>query len=123
MLELKSHFTEEETERYISIIKELGYLDEVTFISFYYENLEKIRKLVPDQSAQFLFSEFTDEIIADVIRDGFDVDVYYKALNEEIIERLHSAGIKINCWTVDDKETAEKLAKWGVDFITTNILE
>ena len=123
VLELKSHFTDEETERYINIIKELGYLSEVTFISFYYENLEKIRKLVPCQSAQFLFNEFTEEIISDVIRDGFDVDVYYKALNEEIVERLHSAGIKINCWTVDDKETAEKLAKWGVDFITTNILE
>ena len=123
VLELKSGFTEEETERFIDIIKELGYLDSVTFISFYYENLLNVRRVVPGQSAQFLFSEMTDEIIERVIHDGLDVDVYYKALTEENIKRLHDAGIKINCWTVDNKETAERLASFGVDYITTNILE
>lgn len=123
VLELKSRFTEEETERFIDIIKELGYLDSVTFISFYYENLLNVRRVVPGQSAQFLFSEMTDEIIERVIHDGLDVDVYYKALTEENIKRLHDAGIKINCWTVDNKETAERLASFGVDYITTNILE
>jgi glycerophosphoryl diester phosphodiesterase len=52
-----------------------------------------------------------------------DVDVYYEALNKEIIDVLHDAGLKINCWTVDKKEIAEQLAKWGVDYITSNILE
>ena len=123
VLELKSRFTEEETERFIDIINELGYLDSVTFISFYYENLLNVRRVVPGQSAQFLFSEMTDEIIERVIHDGLDVDVYYKALTEENIKRLHDAGIKINCWTVDNKEAAERLASFGVDYITTNILE
>ena len=27
----------------------------------------------------------------------------------ENIEKLHSKGIKVNCWTCDDKEVAEKL--------------
>ena len=52
-----------------------------------------------------------------------DADVHYKALNKEVIDILHKAGLKVNCWTVDDKEIAEQLAEWGVDYITSNILE
>ena len=123
VLELKSPFTDEETERYIDIIRKYEYLDNVTFISFNYENLLKLRKILPEQSAQFLFTEVTDDIVAKVIADNFDVDVYFGALNEDTVKRFHDVGIKINCWTVDDKEAAEKLAKMGVDFITSNILE
>jgi len=123
VLELKSVFTDEETAAYIKKIKKYDYLENVTFISFYYDNLLKLRKLCPDQSAQFLFMEFSDEIIENVKRDKLDVDVYHKALNEEIIKSLHECGIKVNAWTVDDPERAEELASFGIDFITSNILE
>ena len=39
------------------------------------------------------------------------------------IDDLHAKGIVINCWTVDDPQRAEELAAWGVDYITSNILE
>ena len=123
VLELKSDFTDEETEAYIEKIKKYDYLDNVTFISFKYDVLLRIRKILPTQSVQFLFKEFSDEIIENVKRDKFDVDVYHKSLNEDIIKELHEAGIKVNCWTVDDALRAEELASYGVDFITTNILE
>jgi hypothetical protein len=41
----------------------IDYLGDLTFISFNYENLLKVRKILPTQSAQFLFSAFTEEII------------------------------------------------------------
>ena len=37
--------------------------------------------------------------------------------------KQYENGLKVNCWTVDDKEKAEELVAWGVDFITSNILE
>ena len=123
VLELKSEFTEEETEKYISIIRDMGYLDRVTFISFSYENLKKIRAVYPEASVQFLFSELTDEIKEKVKRDRFDVDAYFKTLNKEVIDEFHAAGLLVNCWTVDNSEDGEKLAAWGVDFITSNIME
>ena len=123
VLELKSNFTDEETTRFIDIIKGCEYLDDTTFISFDYENLVKIKNILPQQSVQFLFGEFTDGLIEKLVADKMDVDVYYKALNKEIIDVLHDAGLKVNCWTVDEKEIAEQLAKWGVDYITSNILE
>ena len=123
VLELKSDFTDEEIAKIIEIIKGFDYLENVTFISFVYSNMTKIRKVCPEQSVQFLFSQFTEEIISNLIANRIDVDVYYKALTKEIIDMLHDNGLKVNCWTVDDKERAEKLVEWGVDYITSNILE
>lgn len=123
VLELKSEFTDEETASIINKIKAQDYLDHVTFISFIYEDLVKIRKLLPSQPVQYLFSEFTDEVKERLARDKFDVDVYYKSLTKDIVKALHDFGLTVNCWTVDDKDAAEALASWGVDYITTNILE
>lgn len=123
VLELKSDFTDGEIGEIVDIINRHGYLDNVTFISFYYDNLLRIRRILPSHSAQFLFESFSDEIIEKVTRDRLDVDVYYKALTKENIEALHNAGIKVNAWTVDSAEDAERLAEWGIDYITSNILE
>lgn len=123
VLELKSDFTDEEIEKIIDIVKGFDYLESVTFISFVYSNMTKIRKILPTQSVQFLFSKFDDKIIERLIAARIDVDVYYKALTKEIVDLLHENGLVINCWTVDDKEAAEELAAWGVDYITSNILE
>ena len=123
VLELKSEFTDEETLAFINIIKKYDYLDNVTFISFKYEDLVKVRKVLPTQPVQYLFSEFTDEVKERLARDRFDVDVYYKALTKDAVKALHDFGLKVNCWTVDEKDAAEELAAWGVDYITSNILE
>ena len=123
VLELKSEFTDEETERIIDTIRSYDYLNQVTFISFNYDNLLKVRKILPTQSAQYLFWKVEDKITEMLVRDKIDVDVRFVELTKEDIDKLHSLGLKINCWTVDNKEDAERLAEWGIDFITSNILE
>ncbi len=123
VLELKKDMTEDDVTRIIERIRPTGYLDHVVFISFSFESLTYVRKLLPEQAVQFLFKEFTDEILEKVKAHGFDVDVEYKALTRELVDELHAAGIKINCWTVNNPGDGERLASWGVDFITTNILE
>ncbi|MBO5261582.1 MAG: hypothetical protein J6B45_00900 [Clostridia bacterium] len=123
VLELKSDFTDEEIEKIINIVKDHGYLDNLTFISFNYENLLKVRKFLPSQSAQYLFWKVTDEEIKRLVRDKIDADVWCKELTEEQIKKCHENGIKVNCWTVDEPIDGERLASWGIDFITSNILE
>ncbi len=123
VLELKSDFTQDEIARMIEIIKGYDYLDNVTFISFNYENLKKVRKILPKQSAQYLFWKLTDEEIARLKEDKIDADVWCVELTEEQIKRAHDAGLVVNCWTVNEKEDGERLASWGIDFITSNILE
>ena len=123
VLELKSDFTQDEINRIIDIVKSYDYLENLTFISFCYDNLVRVRSVLPKQSAQFLFGQVTEEIFERVVKDKIDVDVFFRELTEENIRRFHGAGLKVNCWTVDSKEDAEKLVAMGVDFITSNILE
>ena len=123
VLELKSDFTDDEISKIIDIIKEYDYLDNLTFISFSYDNLLKVRKILPNQSAQYLFWKVTDEEISRLVRDKIDVDVWCVELTEEQIKKCHDAGLTVNCWTVDKPEDGEKFASWGIDYITSNILE
>ena len=123
VLELKSDFTDEEIAAMIARIEAMEYLDGVTFISFGYDNLLKVRKFRPAQSCQFLTGDASDEMIARLVADRLDLDVHHDSLTEERIAALHAAGIRVNCWTVDNPERAEQLAAWGVDYITSNILE
>ncbi|MBO5374176.1 MAG: hypothetical protein J6A54_01850 [Clostridia bacterium] len=123
VLELKSDFTDEEIIKIISIIKDFDYLDMVTFISFNYENLLRVRKILPTHPAQYLFWKITPEEIERLKRDRIDADVCCKELTREQIEACHRAGIAVNCWTVDSKDEGERLVEWGIDYITTNILE
>lgn len=51
--------------------------------------------------------------------DGLDLRAN-GAITPAFIKKIHSAGLKLYVWTVDSPETAEKLARAGVDGITTN---
>lgn len=123
VLELKSDFTDEEIKKIIDTVNAYGVMKDLTFISFNYENLVKVRKILPDQSAQFLFWKITDEIVEKLVADKIDVDIAYTGLTEADVEMLHKKKLKVNCWTVNDPEIAKQLIGWGVDYITTNILE
>ena len=65
----------------------------------------------------------TDEEIERLVRDKMDADVWCIELKEEQIKKAQARGLKVNCWTVNEKENGEKFASWGIDFITSNILE
>ena len=124
VLELKNAFEEEEVYEIAGMIDALGYLDKTIFISFAYENLVFLRKKYPTQAAQFLISTFPDDLIERCKAINVDLDIYYKALDsKEKIDLCHENGIVVNCWTVDKPEVAEQLISWGVDYITSNILE
>lgn len=123
VLELKDVFDLQDLKKIIKIIKKNEYLENTTFISFYPQNVMGIRELLPTQSCQFLAERVIDEILKGVVALKVDIDIKYSLLTEDLVKYFHSNGVKVNCWTVDSKEEAEKLVSWGVDYITTNILE
>lgn len=123
VLELKSKFTDQEIQEIIRRIDKMGWLDHVIFIAFGYENLLKVRKFLPHQPCQFLTESISPNLLDQLSADKMDLDVYYPALTKALVERFHEKRIKVNCWTVDDKADAERLISWGVDFITTDLLE
>lgn len=123
VLELKSSFTDGEIREMIGRIEKMGWLDEVIFIAFDYENLLKVRKVKPEQCCQFLTEQFSEDLLTRLVKDDMDLDIYYPAISEKDVKLCHENGVLVNVWTVDKKADAERLISWGVDFITSNILE
>lgn len=123
VVELKGVYTDEELKGLIEETKKADYLENTVFIAFDLINLIKLRELLPSQKLQFLTSVYNENILDALNRFSLDLDISYKVLTEEIIKEVQNNGHIVNCWTVDDKEIGEELASWGIDIITTNILE
>lgn len=124
VLELKNAFLKTDVERILKIVRNEYSLKHMIFISFDYNNAVILRELEPKAELQYLTSSEIDASLIEKLEHGsLDLDIDYRRLDRAAVEMLHSRGIKINCWTVDDKAQAERLAGWGVDFITTNILQ
>jgi glycerophosphoryl diester phosphodiesterase len=124
VLELKNAFEEQDIYEICDIIEGLGYLEHTTFISFCYDNLVYLRRKHPTASAQYLIGKNCPMNWLDMLKkENLDLDVYHKVLTKEIVDKCHENGIKVNCWTVDKLEDAERVIACGVDMITSNILE
>ena len=125
VLELKNHFEPADIDAIIDIIRNEGWLDETIFISFDLDNLIYLRSVLPEQPAQYLIGTFTDDLLDILVKYNLDLDIYYKTvtLTPERIKAVHDAGHKVNVWTVDILEDAERMIEYGVDYITSNIIE
>lgn len=131
VVELKQIFDQEQLTEICDIIKEDEWLDNTVFIAFGLENLITLRKIYPNQKAQYLISGSyftnggTEQSLLDTLNQyNLDLDIHYMALTPQLAEALHDAGREINVWTVDKTDDARTLAEeCRVDYITSNILE
>ena len=124
VLELKSTLLREDVEKIIQVVEAEYELDKVVFISFQEQNLIFARELRPNDKLQWLIQKEIPEGLIELLKKyGMDLDISYKILTRELVDAVHAAGLKVNVWTVNTPEDAERLISWGVDYITTNILE
>lgn len=123
ILEFKNRFELKHIKMVLEQLKELDYLENVVFISFNLDNLIDLRGLLPDAEIQYLTKTYDADILEALNKYSLEFDTRHTVLTKEIIDEVHANGHKVNCWTVDNKEDAEHLVEWGVDYITTNILE
>ncbi|MBR5922234.1 MAG: hypothetical protein IKZ59_00405 [Clostridia bacterium] len=123
VLELKNPMSKENIRDIVREIEDAGYLESTVFISFSSQNLMYIREIKPNQNVQFLTDDFNAEVLDLLINNRFDLDINFTSLSAEIIKKCHNNGIKVNCWTVNEPADAERLIEYGVDYITTNIIE
>ena len=124
ILELKDPFTSEDVDEICSIVESLGYMAHTVFISFRLDNLLLLKQRYPEQPAQYLVEkDITDGLIQEMAERKMGIDAFQNAFTEEIIRKCRQQGVETNAWTVNDPDMAQKLISWGIDFITTNILE
>jgi glycerophosphoryl diester phosphodiesterase len=123
VLELKGDISEENVGKIVDVVKQYDHLEQTLFISFWWDNLVKLRKLLPEQPMQFLTGKWTEELPQNLKFQNFGLDIYYPELTKERVEQIHSLGLEVNCWTCDSVDAATDLIEMGVDCITSNILE
>ncbi len=123
ILEIKNLVTKEDIANIVNEINEIDYLDNVVFISFQLGNLIMLRELLPNQPLQYLLDAYTESDGEEMDKYNLDLDIRYTNLTKDIVDLMHSKNHLVNCWTCDDKAAAEQIAGWGVEYITSNILE
>lgn len=124
VLELKDAFTDEDIDEIIRIGDNLGYMEHIVFISFKLNNLLLLKAKRPEQTVQYLVErEIDDALIQNLADKHMGIDAYYGRFTEEILQKCRNKGVETNTWTVDDPDMARKLIDWGIDYITSNILE
>lgn len=123
VIELKGRMSDDNIREIIEICKTVYSLDKIIFITFEANYLIAIRAALPEQKVQLLTDKYSQETRNLLIENKFDLDIGHWLLNEEIVKDLHAHGIQINCWTCDDADKAQQYIDWGVEYITTNMLE
>jgi len=123
ILEFKNRIKYEDIVRIVDLFIEMVYLENVIFISFDWDNLIDLRRILPKHQVQYLTGEPDEALIDKLITNKIELDVWSPCLTKEVIDKLHANGRSVNCWTVDDPKVAEQLIDLGVDYITTDILE
>lgn len=124
VLELKNPMPREAVAGILEVCRRIRSLEQMLFISFDFQNMRHIRALEPQARAQFLQQEpLTPQRLEELAENRLGLDIWYKVLTQADVEAVHARGLEVNCWTVDDPEAARALIGWGVDQITSNILE
>ncbi len=123
VLELKEEMTKEQVKGIANAVRDMDMIPNTVFISFHKQNLLYLREAYPDATAQFLTTALTDETIEFMLDNNFDADILHDKITKEFVDLMHRHGRVVNAWTADTLEDAQRLAAYGVDMITTNILE
>ena len=124
ILELKDDFTAKDVDEICLAVEQLAYMEHTVFISFKLNNLLLLKERCPDQPAQYLVQQTIDDaLIREMAEHKLGIDARQDLFTRENLEKCRAEGVETNAWTVNKPEDAEKLIAWGIDFITTNILE
>ncbi len=123
VLELKPLFEPTELEQILDAFRQQAWLDRVMFISFNLQNLLRLRAIDPTHPMMFLTGEWEDTLPEQCAANGLGLDIAFPALTADRVAACRAAGVPVNVWTVDSREKAEELISWGVEYVTTDILE
>lgn len=123
VIELKNPMDQKSVREIVEICKVRFDLGKIIFISFDLQNLVYLRELLPQSPLQLLTAELPENLLGTLKEHRLDLDIGHWLLTEETVRHFQEHGIAVNCWTCDDPEWARQLITWGVDYITTDILE
>jgi glycerophosphoryl diester phosphodiesterase len=111
-------------ERLMTVIEEKEIQNRVIIQSFDFRTLQYLHKKYPSIMTAILIEDFDERGIKDQLKAlGFVPTIYspeYKMVTEDLVKKCHEQNIKIIPWTVNDKETMDRLKTLGVDGVISD---
>ncbi len=124
VLEIKPHASQREEELAVRLVvdrvRAFGLDAQTEYISFSHYICRQIVSLDSTAQVSYLGS---DTAPASLANEGIrGIDYHYAVLlkNPVWVKEAHDSGMKVNVWTVNDMDVAQKLIDMGVDYITTD---
>ena len=127
MIEIKAEsVTADETggveARAVEEIRRAGMVDAVALISFDQRAILRLRQLAPEISRGRIFGRTSaEEVLADARVTASEVVLPHKSqLSDDLVSRVHAAGIKLATWVVDEPEELRQLARFNLYGVGSN---
>jgi glycerophosphoryl diester phosphodiesterase len=109
-------------QRVVELVRAANLVERVAVRSFDHRTVRAVRQLESGLTGQVLVADTVPADPVQVTRAAGAV-VYcpaYRFLDEGLVRYLHSEGIRVLPWTVNDPQAWERLVGWNVDGITTD---
>lgn len=125
VIELKGKNDTEYFPEIVKMVEDTGV--EAIYISFDFNDMVVMRHFT-DAKMYYLVQEITEEDI-DLVKTVDNCGIDFNGNKEEnfendadIIKRCIDSNVELGAWTIDDKETMQKLLDLGVNYITTDCI-
>ncbi len=120
-IELKAGQTAALVPAVVDLVRRMGMASRVWFSSFKPYALHRARALAPEIPCGLLYGPLNPgTLLLKPFTPHEALHPYKDMVTEGFIRRAHQRGLRVFTWTLDDPETARRLAAWGIDGIITN---
>ncbi|MGD9760820.1 MAG: glycerophosphodiester phosphodiesterase family protein [Candidatus Izemoplasmatales bacterium] len=104
-------------------LREQGVEENFSLIAENKKHLQVLKKNFPGNVLYYHARLVDDDTLDYCQKHGINLYLDHQKLKRDYIKNLHLVGLKVITGVVNDKEQAEKMIKFDVDFLFTNILE
>jgi glycerophosphoryl diester phosphodiesterase len=117
---------------FCDLIREYNMQDKVLVASFHDERLQEFRTECPEVATSSAKNETTVFVLmTKAFLGGFYSPKFYSlqvpeksggitVMTKSFVRAAHARNLAVEPWTINDKETMQKLIAWGVDGIITD---
>ena len=117
-LEVKQAGIEQEV---VSAVSEQNLLERITFTSFDFSTVSRIKELAPQANVGFLTSSISEKTIARVRRAGItQFCPIARKVTKALVDRWRSQGLYIRAWGVKNVALMRQAISAGVDGMTVD---
>jgi len=114
-------------EKLVNLLKEENLVNTSIVSCFAFDELMKLKNLEVKIKLGFLLPaelvrvrQIKRKILKAADKKFYAIHLYYNIANKEIVDFAHDNDLKVNVWTINDKDVMARLIEIGVDGIITD---